>query len=343
MEGSITIRAFKKEQSFIRSFLNLVDDNSAAMMNYLAAHRWLGLRIEFLGSIVTLACTLVVVCANDVLGIPANLVGLLIQWSVVFTVALNFFFLRLSETEARITSVERMQAAADLCQEASWETNASKINLEPSWPSKGELEFDNVSMRYRTGLPFALKSLSFKIQAGSRCGVVGRTGAGKTSIVACLFRIVEIEEGRIFLDNVDLSTIGLTDVRGRTNGMRVIPQDPVLYSGTLRDCLDPFQHCKNDAILLDALRAVNHRGVAERGIEVLDDKVEGGGSNFSVGERQLLCLARALVDEPRVLVLDEGKSVVQPAVTATYILFLLSLTFYSMHKQRQALIWRAMH
>lgn len=132
----------------------------------------------------------------------------------------NFFFLRLSESEARLTSIERIRETTILPQEAAWDTDSSH-SLETSWPDKGELEFDSVSMRYRQDLPLALESVSFKLAPGTRCGVVGRTGAGKTSLTACIFRLVEIEAGRILLDGVDLSHIGLADVRGRTRGAKI--------------------------------------------------------------------------------------------------------------------------
>jgi ABC-type multidrug transport system fused ATPase/permease subunit len=178
LEGRTSIRAFQREKRFAMQFRRHVDHNTGAMLNFLAAQRWLGLRIELLGATIGLAVAAIIVCANDVLKIPAGLVGLGIQWSYVFTAALNFFFQRLSESEARITSIERVHETTMLPQEASWETDSS-IQLDPAWPTKGELEFDAVCMRYRKELPLALDSVSFKLRPGMRCGVVGRTGSGE--------------------------------------------------------------------------------------------------------------------------------------------------------------------
>lgn len=141
------------------------------MLCFFASQRWLGLRIEFLGSTMTLIVATVITCANQVLQIPAGLVGLLILWTIIFSTALNFFFLRLTESEARITSIERIQRTAELPRESYWNT---EIPLDPEWPAKGELEFHQVCMRYRKGLPLALDSISFRLPPGTRAGIVGK-------------------------------------------------------------------------------------------------------------------------------------------------------------------------
>lgn len=303
LEGSTSIRIFRQDKNFVNRFRGVADVNSSALLNFVSAQRWLGVRMELLGSIVVLVSSVLVVCLNDILGIDTGLVGLLIMWSSNFTITLNFLVDTFSETEAAITAIERVDAMADLPTEKPMETDDDHMPPK-SWPEKGLLKFDKVSLRYREGLPLALNELSFEIPAGKTCGIVGRTGAGKSSITVGLFRLVEIESGQIILDGIDLGKIGLADVRGR--GMAIIPQDPFLAGATLRECLDPFG-TNSDKDIVDALKSVrlgSSSGVDDNAL--LSTKLEEGGSNYSVGERQLLNLARALLSQPKLLVLDEA-------------------------------------
>lgn len=159
---------------------------------------------------------------------------------------------------------------------------ADKNRPHDEWPKSGNLEFHKVALRYRDSLPLALDDLSFTIPAGKKVGICGRTGAGKSSLAVALFRLVEIESGNIFLDGVDLATLGLSDVRGRNEGMSIIPQDPFLVGSTLRECVDPFSQA-SDAAILSALQSV-HLAKGDSSVEVLDTAVAEGGLNYSVGK-----------------------------------------------------------
>jgi ABC-type multidrug transport system fused ATPase/permease subunit len=215
---------FGQRKKFIDKFATITDSSGTALLNFISAQRWLGIRIELLGSVIVLSGTVLVVTLNDVMELEPGIVALLILWSSNFTITLGFMVDSFSEAEAAITAIERVDAMSRLPQEKPMESDA-QICPPKNWPEHGCLEFDNVCMRYREGLPLSLNGLSFKIPAGKRCGIVGRTGAGKSSLTAALFRLVEIESGHIYLDGRDLGELGLADVRGRANGMAIIPQD----------------------------------------------------------------------------------------------------------------------
>ncbi|KAL7486857.1 hypothetical protein ACHAW6_012460 [Cyclotella cf. meneghiniana] len=300
IDGTSTIRTFGKSLYFSNLFRTALNENSGMMMNFMAAHRWLSVRIQLLGACAVLFAVAFVASFNDILHISPGIAAILIVWSANFTIALSFFVQGISESEASMTSLERAIAMTEIPEEESREIESMPVDA--TWPSKGDISFEEVRLRYRPGLSLSLDGLTFRLTSGQRCGVVGRTGAGKSTLAAALFRLVELEGGKIMLDGVNLSKIRLADVRGRRNGMVIIPQEPVLFPGTLKKCLDPFGDFSDEEVM-DALDAV--RG-ASRGLSNLDTVVEEGGRNLSVGERQLVCLGRAMLAKPKLLFLDEA-------------------------------------
>ncbi|XP_044734303.1 multidrug resistance-associated protein 1 isoform X4 [Chrysoperla carnea] len=302
VSGTHIIRAYGVQNRFISESEHRVDLNQVCYYPSIVANRWLAVRLEMVGNLIIFFAALFAVLNRDT--VNSGTVGLSISYALQITQTLNWLVRMTSDVETNIVAVERIKEYGETQQEAAWEI--AETNPPASWPQKGEVEFKDYSVRYRPGLEFVLKNLSFTVKGGEKVGIVGRTGAGKSTLTLSLFRILEASEGSIIIDNVNISVLGLHALRSR---LTIIPQDPVLFSGTLRLNLDPFDKY-SDADLWRALEHAHLKTFCEGLTAGLNHEVSEGGENLSVGQRQLICLARALLRKTKVLILDEATAAV---------------------------------
>ena len=301
LSGMSTIRAYNQQKRFELENEWRVDANLRAYYPSISANRWLAVRLEFIGSVIILAAAgLSVISVANHIKLTAGMVGLVMSYALQITQSLNWIVRQTVEVETNIVSVERVLEYAALPSEAP--EVISKNRPPISWPSQGAVSFNNYSTRYRPGLDLVLKNVSLQINPNEKIGVVGRTGAGKSSLTLALFRIIEPSEGHVSIDNLNTSTIGLLDLRRR---LAIIPQDAALFEGTVRDNLDPA-HVHDDTELWSALEHARLKEHVAGMQDKLDAKVHEGGSNLSAGQRQLISLARALLAPSNILVLDEA-------------------------------------
>ncbi|KAM4602664.1 ATP-binding cassette sub-family C member 12 isoform 2-T2 [Polymixia lowei] len=300
LQGLSTIHAYDKRDTYIQLFKSLSDTNSNHYFLFNCGTRWLSFWLDFMCATITLLVALFVVLSSNGVISPA-MKGLALSYTIQLTGMLQYVVRLSTELEARFSSVERLQEYITGCvSEAPRQVEAGQI--PDSWPQQGSITFQDYKMRYRENMPIVLNGLQLHIRAAEKVGIVGRTGSGKSSLGVALFRLVEPAAGTILIDGVDITDIGLQDLRSK---LSIIPQDPVLFVGTIRYNLDPFNSYSDEEIWA-ALEKTYMKDSISRLTEKLQAEVLENGENFSVGERQLLCMARALLRNSKIILLDEA-------------------------------------
>ncbi|RLV90454.1 Oligomycin resistance ATP-dependent permease YOR1 [Spathaspora sp. JA1] len=317
LSGMTTIKAYHAVPRFLEKNNYLIDKMNEAYYLTIANQRWLAIHMDMVASLFALLIALL--CVNRVFRISAASVGLIVAYVFQIAGQLSMLIRTFTQVENEMNSAERLDSyATHLPEEAPYVI--TEKTPPPNWPDKGSIEFRGASLAYRPGLPLVLKNLNFTIKPSEKIGICGRTGAGKSSIMTALYRLSELEAGKIFIDDLNVGEMGLKDLRSK---LSIIPQDPVLFRGTIRKNLDPFNQSSDDK-LWDALRRtglieegkleqIKLTGKTENNDSVLhkfhlDQSVEDEGTNFSLGERQLIAFARALVRDSKILILDEATS-----------------------------------
>ncbi|KAJ8001994.1 hypothetical protein DPEC_G00175190 [Dallia pectoralis] len=298
LSGMSTVRACSGAARFEEENERRLELNQRCRFLSNAAMQWLDIRLQMIGVAVVTGISVIAVVQHQYKSVDPGLVGLALAYALSVTERLSGLIFSFTQTEMQLVSVERTEEYSN---SLPTEPQQDNPQVPASWPELGSVEFRGAVLVYREGLPNALDGVSLMVRPGEKVGVVGRTGSGKSTLFLALFRMVELNQGQILLDGVDTRQVGLAQLRSK---LAVIPQDPFLFSGTVRENLDPCGR-HPDHRLMDALEHCHLMAVITR-IGGLDAEVGDRGKSLSLGQRQLLCLARALLTEAKILCIDEA-------------------------------------